>query len=159
MKNTLAVLICIAGLAACTPVSANRGNLLDEYDMKQVVAGQDNRDEVIRKIGSPTAIAPFDDNTWYYLGQKTEKVGIFDPKVTQEKIVVVTFAQDGLVNSVVERRDGRQDVPIVQRQTPTSGNDFTFMQQMLGNLGKFNKQDTTNSATTAGTGTLGGGNR
>lgn len=157
MKRTIALLLCSISLAACTPVTANRGNLLDDYQMKEIVPGQDTRDEVIRKIGSPTTISPFDDNTWYYLGQKTEKTGVFDPKVTQERIVVVSFGQDGFVNSIKERKDGREDVPIVERTTPTSGNDFTFVQQMLGNLGKFNKQDTTNAATTAGTGTVPGG--
>lgn len=152
-----ALLLASLSLVACTPVTANRGNLVDEFDLKEVAAGQDSRDDVIRKIGSPTTIAPFDDNTWYYLGQKTEKRGIFDPDITEEKIVVVQFGQDGLVDSVRERRDGREDVPIVARQTPTGGNDMTFVQQMLGNLGKFNKQDTTNAANTAGTGTVPGG--
>lgn len=158
MMKRLMILLAL-GLAACTPVNATRGNLLEQSDMQEIVAGQDSRDEVIRKVGSPTTISPFNDNVWYYLGQKTKKVGVFDPKVTEEKIVVVTFGQDGLVDSVKQRQEGREDVPIVERKTPTSGNDFTFMQQMLGNLGKFNKQDTTNAASTAGTGTVGGGNR
>lgn len=154
MKKILALALCLSTLAACTPMTANRGNFLDDYQMKEVVAGQDSRDEVTRKIGSPTSISPFNDNIWYYLGQKTEKRGIFDAKVTDERIVVVTFGQDGLVDSMVERRDGREDVAIVQRTTPTSGNEVTFVQQMLGNLGKFNKQSTTNSAETAGAGTI-----
>ena len=156
MNKFLLALSCLT-LISCTPVTANRGNLLDAEQMKQVTAGADTRDDVVRKIGSPTAISPFDDNIWYYMGQKTEKVGIFDPKITEEKIVVVTFAPDGKVNSVAERRDGRQDVPIVSRETPTSGNEVTFVQQMLGNLGKFNKSSTTNAATTAGSGTVPGG--
>jgi len=151
MKNIVILAAALLSVAACTPVTANRGNLLDTEQMKQVAAGVDTRDEVIRKIGSPTTISAFDDNIWYYMGQKTEKKGIFDPKITQEKIVVVTFAPDGFVNTVVERRDGRQDVPIVSRETPTSGNEVTFVQQMLGNLGKFNKSTSTNAATTAGT--------
>ena len=159
MKNILASALLLTTLTACTPVTANRGNFLDDYQMKEVVAGQDSRDEVIRKIGSPTSISPFNDNIWYYLGQKTEKRGIFDPKVTDERIVVVTFGQDGLVDSMVQRKEGREDVTLVKRTTPTSGNEITFVQQMLGNLGKFNKQDTTNAANTAGTGTVGGGNR
>lgn len=159
MKNLPALILCLLAVSACTPITANRGNLLEDYQMKEVVAGQDGRDEVIRKIGSPTNISAFNDNIWYYMGQKTEKSGIFDPKITQERIVVVTFGQDGLVDSIVERRDGREDVAIVARETPTSGNEITFVQQMLGNLGKFNKQSTTNSAQTAGTGTVGGGNR
>lgn len=148
----LATAISLSLLTACTPVAATRGNLLEDYQMKEILPGVDAKEDVVRKIGSPTTIAPFDENTWYYMGQKTEKKGILDPKVTQERIVVVRFdGTDGKVSTVHERRDGRDEIPIVQRTTPASGNDFTFMQQMLGNIGKFNRQEE-NAATTAGGG-------
>ncbi len=153
MKQTF-ILSLIAGflLAGCTPMVANRGNLLEDYQMKELQPGIDGRDEVARKIGSPTTVAPFDDNTWYYMGQKTSKTGILDAKITQERIVVVTFdPADGLLNRVVERKDGREDIPLVQRKTPTTGNEFTVIQQMMGNLGKFNKSTGSAAATAGGT--------
>ncbi len=149
MKTAFLSLTALLLLSACTPMTANRGNMLDDYQMKELEPGVDTRDEVVRKIGSPTTVAPFDDNTWYYIGQKTSKRGILDPEITEERIVAVTFAADGMLDKVVERKDGREDIPITQRKTPTTGNEFTFMQQMLGNLGKFNKQDG-NAAATAG---------
>lgn len=153
MKNRhllLPSLACLALLApACTPVTAVRGNLLEDYQMKEILPGVDAREDVIRKVGSPTTVAPFDENTWYYMGQKTEKKGIMDPKVTQERIVMVVFGADGKVDKVQERKDGREDIPLVQRTTPASGTDFTFLQQMMGNLGKFNKKDTSSAADTA----------
>ncbi|HNQ92102.1 MAG TPA: outer membrane protein assembly factor BamE [Alphaproteobacteria bacterium] len=149
--SVLSLLILIAGLSACTPQVATRGNLLEDYQMKEILPGIDGKDEVMRKIGSPTTVAPFDDNVWYYMGQRTEKKGILDPKITQERIVVVSFdATDGKVDNVVERKDGREDVPIVQRKTPTSGNEFTFIQQMLGNVGKFNKAPESAARTAGG---------
>lgn len=158
MKQTF-ILSLIAGflLAGCTPMVANRGNLLDDYQMKELEPGVDGPDEVVRKLGSPTTVAPFDDHTWYYIGQKTSKTGILDAKITEERIVVVTFnPADGLVDRVVERQDGREDIPLVQRKTPTTGNEFTVIQQMMGNLGKFNRAEG-NAATTAGG--SGGANR
>ncbi len=153
MKHLLLLLsvISLSFLSACTPTKATRGNLLEDYQLKEVLPGIDGKDDVIRKIGSPTTIAPFDDNTWYYFGQKTEKKGILDPKVVQEKIVVVTFdATDGKVGSVKERKDGRDDIPVVQRKTPVSGNEYTFMQQMLGNIGKFNRPEGSATDTAGG---------
>ncbi len=160
MKQTF-ILSLIAGflLTGCTPMVANRGNLLEDYQMKELAPGVDGRDEVVRKIGSPTTVAPFDDNTWYYMGQKTSKTGILDAKITEERIVIVTFDPvDGLVDRVVERKEGREDIPLVQRKTPTTGNEFTVIQQMMGNLGKFNRSEG-NAATTAGGSTSGGRNR
>lgn len=146
----LASLFSLSVVTACTPMTANRGNMLDDYQMKQIQPGIDTRDEVIRKVGSPTTVAPFDDNTWYYIGQKTAKQGILDTKITDERIVVVTFAEDGMVDKVVERKEGRDDIPLVQRKTPTTGNEFTVMQQLLGNLGKFNKPASSAASTATG---------
>lgn len=144
MKNIILpiLILSLTALSACTPMAATRGNLLEEYQLKEVLPGIDGKDDVVRKIGSPTTVSTFDDNTWYYMGQKTKKKGIMDPKVVDEKIVIVTFAAaDGKVLDVKEQKDGRTSIPIVQRTTPVSGNDFTFVQQMLGNVGKFNRPD------------------
>jgi outer membrane protein assembly factor BamE (lipoprotein component of BamABCDE complex) len=155
MKYIFLLLSACFALSACTPTVANRGNLVETYQLQEVIPGQDSRDDVTRKIGSPTTIAPFDTNTWYYMGQRTSKKAMLDPKITRERIIVVTFANDGYVDKIVERRDGRQEIPIVSRKTPTTGNEFTFMQQMLGNLGRFNSAK--GSAATTATG--GGINR
>ena len=125
-------------LTACTPTTAQRGNMLEDYQIKQIAPGVHGKTDVLKLLGSPTTQAPFDDNTWYYLGQNTEKTGIFDPEVKKERIVVVTFGPDGLVNSVRDVPPDRVDVPIESAQTPTRGNEPTIMQQFLGNIGRFN---------------------
>jgi outer membrane protein assembly factor BamE (lipoprotein component of BamABCDE complex) len=151
MKTPLLALMSALLITACTPMTATRGNILDDYQMKELQPGLDTRDDVVRKIGSPTTISAFDDNIWYYMGQKTSKSGIMDAKITEERIVAITFAEDGMVDKVMERKDGREYIPLVQRKTPTTGNEFTVMQQLLGNLGKFNNQ-AGNAANTAGGG-------
>lgn len=146
----LTLLTSLSLLAACTPVTATRGNLLEDYQLKEVLPGIDGKDDVVRKIGSPTTVATFDDNTWYYMGQKTEKKGILDPKVVQEKIIVVKFDADGKVGTVQQAQNGRENIPVVQRTTPVSGNEYTFLQQMLGNIGKFNRQEGSAAETAGG---------
>lgn len=141
MKNVIAFILVTASLltAACTPTVNVRGNLVDNYKLAQVQAGVDTRTDVLRKIGSPTTIAPFDDSVWYYLGQTTEKRGILDDQVKEERVIVVMFTPEGIVDQVKDVKNQRLNVPYVEDKTPTSGNEVTIMQQMLGNLGKFNK--------------------
>ncbi len=142
MKNNKYLLISAALLAlgACTPTVAERGNMLEDHQLTSIVAGRDTRSDVLKIFGSPTTQAPFDENMWYYIGQETEKHGILDPEITKERVVAVKFAQDGTVEYVKELpKDARVDVPIERDKTTTKGNDFTFMQQLLGNLGRFNK--------------------
>src|SRR5690606_35933183 len=135
--KTLAIIIALLAFTACTPTEATRGNIVENYRMAEIIPGVSTRTNVLQSLGSPTTQAPFDDNVWYYLGQKTQKVGIFDPKVVDKKVVVVAFNEEGVVETIEEVDAAMMDVPHVRRKTPTSGNDITVMQQILGNVGRF----------------------
>lgn len=130
-------------MAACAPQMAQRGNMLENYQLEEVKAGEHTRSDIMRILGSPTTKDPFQDDVWYYIGQETAKRGILDPEVVKERIVIVQYDPDGYVGRIADVVDGRIDVPITRNKTPTYGNDLTFFQQLLGNLGKFNPQEAT----------------
>lgn len=125
-------------LPACTPTTAQRGNMLEDHQVQQIAPGVHSKIDVLKLLGSPTTQAPFDENIWYYLGQNTEKSGIFDPRVTKERIVIVAFNEDGTVRTVQDVDPNRIDVPIESAVTVTRGNEPTIVQQFLGNIGRFN---------------------
>ncbi|HEU4839040.1 MAG TPA: outer membrane protein assembly factor BamE [Micavibrio sp.] len=149
MKTSIALLALLL-TAACTPMQATRGNIVEDYRMAEIVPGVSSRTNVLQSLGSPTTKAPFDDNVWYYIGQKTEKRGIFDAKVVDKKVVVVAFNDEGIVETIDKVDSDMIDVPHVRRKTPTSGNDMTVMEQLIGNVGRFNKAK--GSATDTATG-------
>ena len=128
-------------LNACTPTQATRGNIVEDFRMAELTPGVSTRTNVLKSLGSPTTTAPFDDNVWYYIGQKTEKKGVFDHKVTDEKIVVATFDDEGILQTLDHVDSERSDIPKVRRKTKTGGNEVTVMEQLLGNIGKFNAPD------------------
>lgn len=130
-------------LGACSPMQASHGNMVENYRLAEVTPGISTRQNVLKSLGSPTTTAPFDDTIWYYIGQKTEKKAFFDPKVVDEKVVVVAFDADGIVETVKEIEADRVDVPRVRRKTHTGGNEVTIMEQLLGNMGKFNTPKST----------------
>ena len=132
------VTLALISVSACSPIRETHGNFLKTHDIQSVQAGVDTRTEVIQKLGSPTTIAPFDENVWYYLGQKTVKKGIFDPKLRDEKIVIVQYTPEGFVQAINEVDQDRVDIPLNDEKTHTGGNEVGAMQQLLGNLGKFN---------------------
>jgi len=156
MKNSrlLICVICAAIavilLPACTPTKATRGNLVEDFRLTEVQKGVDTESDVLRKLGSPTTKAPFDDKVWYYMGQETEKRGILDPEVKKERVVIVAFDDNGTVMDIQDVQGKRNDIPYVRRKTPTTGNEITVMQQLLGNMGKFNRDGS--AANTAGQG-------
>ncbi len=146
----LSMILACAATVACTPTQATRGNIVEDYRMAEIVPGVSTRTSVLQSLGSPTTQAPFDENVWYYIGQKTEKTGIFDPKVVEKKVVVVAFNNEGIVDTIEEVQAEDVDVPHVRRKTPTSGNEITVLQQLLGNVGRFNKSGGSSATDTAG---------
>lgn len=123
--------------AGCTPTHKIHGNFLKDHQIEGVEKGTDTQSDILRKLGSPTTVAPFNNNIWYYIGQETEKRGILDPEVKEERIVMVAF-KNGYVDQITDVDNERQDIPYVRRETPTSGTEMNAVQQFLGNLGKFN---------------------
>lgn len=141
MQKKAAIVFCFifVGLTqGCTPVKSQHGNLLQDYQIETIQAGEHSRSDVLRLLGSPTTQSAFNPDIWYYLGQEMEKRGILDEKVTEERIVRVTFNQQGIVETTELLDEERQNIPFARGKTPTHGNDLTVAQQLLGNLGRFN---------------------
>lgn len=124
--------------------------MVEDFRIKEVVPGVSTRQNVLKSLGSPTTTAPFDDNTWYYIGQKMEKKGVFDRTVTEERVVLAQFDEEGILQRLEEIDNQRQDIPTVSRETPTGGNEITALEQILGNVGKFNNQNNASAVDTAG---------
>jgi outer membrane protein assembly factor BamE (lipoprotein component of BamABCDE complex) len=123
-------------LAGCEPIVANRGNTLEEDRIAQVKPGVSSKNDVFEALGSPSMVSTFDDNTWYYVGQRTEREAFFDPVVTDRKVVLVRFDDTDHVRAV-DRVGLDQAVPIdpLTESTPAAGRELTFMEQLLGNIG------------------------
>ncbi|MDX9861199.1 MAG: outer membrane protein assembly factor BamE [Rhodospirillales bacterium] len=134
-------------VAACSSRIATHGNLPDPERLAEVVPGQIAKGEVAEILGSPSSIAAFNEETWYYISERKETKAFLAPDVTERKVVIVRFDDKGIVSSVetLGLEDGR-NVELVERSTPTAGNEMTILEQVLGNMGRFNKADT-NSAT------------
>lgn len=142
----LGLSLCVSGfiitagvnLTGCTPVKATRGNLLAQEQVAEVIPGEHHKSDVMRILGTPTTQSIFNDNKWYYVGMHTEQTAFLDPDVTEKRILVVDFDENDIVMSMNDIDHEGYDVPISARQTPTSGQDMNVIQQILGNVGRFN---------------------
>ena len=127
-------------LTACAPTKIARGNYVEPYELSKIVPGETLEEEVAKTLGTPTTRAPFNDDIWYYIGEKRQKQGFLDPKVLDRRVIEIEF--DPETRKVVRVQemtdDGMVDLPLVQRTTPTAGNEISPIQQLLGNLGRFN---------------------
>lgn len=136
--------VALLGLAAtgCAPTVVTRGNMTDPEAVASIKTGSTTRDEVASLLGTPTSVGTFDSNVWYYIGQKTEKIAFFKPEVLERRVVVVHFDDGGVVKDLkqLDAASG-QDVEMVDRTTPTHGREMGFLEQMVGNFGRFSAKD------------------
>ena len=138
---TAAVLVS-ATLSGCATRVAVRGNLPDSERLAEVVPGDMSREEVAEILGSPSSVTPFDSDMWLYISEKTETFAFMAPEVVERNVIMVKFTDKGIVNEVKKLDlSNAQDVKHVERETPTSGNEVTFWDQLFYNVGRFNTGD------------------
>jgi outer membrane protein assembly factor BamE (lipoprotein component of BamABCDE complex) len=126
-------------LASCSPIVDTRGYNRESEDLQQIVVGQTNAEDVKALLGSPTTTSNFGDEVWYYVTQKKERVGFFAPEVTEQYVTAITFDAQKQVSHVdsFTKEEGKS-VQMVSKKTPTEGHTITFIEQLLGNMGRFN---------------------
>ncbi len=139
--RSLLLIACLL-LSSCAwlmPPPQLRGNKVDPESLKELVPGTSTKADVSAVIGSPTARDSFDDNTWLYISEVTqERIGRTLGELTQN-VVVMNFDDKGVLTNVhtLDKADALP-VTVIARTTPSPGTEASFLQQLLGNIGRFN---------------------
>ncbi len=133
-------MLAAASLAACVPNVDQRGNLPEPEKIAQIQPGRTTRDQVVKILGTPSSVGVFNDKSWYYISRKTSQVAFLDPDVLDQQVYIVNFDGKGVVRGVdhKEMKDGR-DIEPAPGATPAPGRELTLVEQVLGNIGRFNK--------------------
>jgi outer membrane protein assembly factor BamE (lipoprotein component of BamABCDE complex) len=133
------LLLLVSGCNVLDAPKQLRGNHVDADQLKELVPGTSTRADVTSLLGSPTAHATFDDNTWLYISETTRTRVGRSPGVVAQDVTVLTFDPAGVLRDVKHLDKGdSKDVTVVNRATPSPGSEASFLQQLLGNVGKFN---------------------
>jgi outer membrane protein assembly factor BamE (lipoprotein component of BamABCDE complex) len=131
------LLLCIT-LAACAPTLVMQGYVPDDETLAGVEQGVDTKNAVVTKLGSPSTIATFDDDTWIYVNKRSEVFAFFEPTVLSQNVVAINFDPEGRVEKIrrFTLEDGRLIDPITRR-TLTQGRELGLLEQLFGNVGRF----------------------
>jgi outer membrane protein assembly factor BamE (lipoprotein component of BamABCDE complex) len=129
-----------AALCGCAATVDKRGNLPDPDKLAAIRPGATTKDEVVKILGTPSSIGVFNDKSWYYISRRTEQLAFFDPDVLDQQVYIVNFDDRGVVKALDHRdlKDGREITP-APGATPAPGRELTFLEQIIGNVGRFNK--------------------
>ena len=115
-----------------------RGNRVDAERLGELVPGVSTRADVTAVLGSPSARASFDENTWIYISALTRPRIGSTQAVLEQQVVTVSFDSKGTMQAATTRT-GVDSLPVdvVSRTTPAPGTDAGFFQQLFGNIGRF----------------------
>jgi len=149
----LAGVVAAPLLAACETIVDQRGFAATPGAVEKLEVGAQSREDVVRLIGSPSAVATFNPNVWYYISQKQETWAFMKTETLEQKVIQLTFDDTGRLKAQksYDLADAK-DITMVARITPTAGKELTILEQVLGNVGRFSgpKQPTNPGAPTGG---------
>jgi outer membrane protein assembly factor BamE (lipoprotein component of BamABCDE complex) len=149
LSAALALCLVVTACGWFLPPPQTRGNRVGQDQLKELVPGISTKADVTALIGSPTQKAMFDENTWLYITEVTrprlgQTLGLLD-----QGVVVLNFDERSILTGVKSvTQEDSIPVSVASHTTPSPGTEASFMQQLLGNIGKFNA---------GGTSGLGGG--
>jgi outer membrane protein assembly factor BamE (lipoprotein component of BamABCDE complex) len=125
-------------VAGCAVSEDQRGNLPDPEKLAQIQPGTTSKEQVVKILGSPSSESTFDDDVWYYISRKTKQIAFFSPVVLDQQVYIVDFNDKGIVKDVGHKTmaDGEHISP-APGATPSPGRELSFMEQLIGNIGRF----------------------
>ena len=125
--------------SGCSPDLDTRGNIPLAEVVEGIKPGKQSREAVTEMLGSPSTITLFGDEVWYYIGKRTETIAFFEPDVLEQHVLEIRFDKKGVVKAIRNHNvDNARDVDLVDRVTPTKVKELGFLEQIIGNVGRFN---------------------
>lgn len=110
----------------------NEGYVIDMVNLETVPVGS-SREQTLLALGSPSMTAMHDDEVFYYMSQTRYRSAQFmKPKITNRRILAIYFNRKGKIARIANY--GLQDGKLfdfVSRTTPTSGNEQSFLVELL----------------------------
>lgn len=136
-----AFIVALVVLSACTTIKQNNGAEIRQVKLDQITP-ESTKGDVFRLLGSPSTKSVYGQETWYYITSKLEKQLVRDDKILNQSIIAITFNEiDGVDNIEFYNTDDRREFATSKKVTPTAGKSLSVIEQILGNVGKFNTDD------------------
>ena len=126
-------------LLACA-TTVPHGHLKEDEALSSIKVGTTTQAEVTKALGSPSSQSTFGPPTWYYISSIQEQRSILPPKKLDQHVVEIAFDSSGVVTELKQYAlSDSKNIEVATATTPTEGQKLGFFEQMIDNLGRFNK--------------------
>lgn len=135
------IVVCSLALLSCSHKETVHGHYVQDIDLEKIKIGQTTKMDARRILGTPSAADPFKDQDWYYIGQTNRKKIFQKPEILDRQITILSFNENNVLVKIQELDlDDSQDIDMASAKTRTAGKSPSFVQQFVGNFGRFKKQ-------------------
>jgi len=137
-RLSIALLLTLAG---CTTIDI-RGHEVDPSQLAKIEIGVTTKEQVAQMLGTPSSVSTFGNKTWFYISETTRRRAFLSPAVEKSNVTRIEFDEKAHVKGIdsLTEKD-KQVVSHISRATPTSGHTFGVVEQIFGNIGRFNGKD------------------
>ncbi|MEL6413727.1 MAG: outer membrane protein assembly factor BamE [Pseudomonadota bacterium] len=137
-RRVILASIALAALtSACiSPIEDYHGYTADEILPENIEVGEDTRASVLAQLGSASTESVFDENTWFYITTRRERIAFLTPRTSQRSITAIRFGEDDVVAELLtyDETDG-EIIRYASRETPTRGRELGLLEQIFGTVG------------------------
>lgn len=128
-------------LTGCQTVDV-RGQYISDSLIEKIDKSNMTKNEILRDVGSPTYIPQYSENYWYYIQRSQTSRAWFKPKVVEQRVVKLTFNEEGVVTSAeLVENEHTDKIKVQKKYTATKGTEKSGLQKFVGNFGRFNKSN------------------
>jgi outer membrane protein assembly factor BamE (lipoprotein component of BamABCDE complex) len=133
--------VFFVGLCGCETIDIH-GHEIDLEKIQDVKVGKTTKQQVTETFGTPSAVSTFNNNTWFYMSETTSTRAFFSPTILKSNVTRIDFDNKGVVQTLSSLTEAdRMIVSHIYRTTPTAGYKFGVIEQLFGNIGRFNGKD------------------
>lgn len=133
--------VLLLSLTGCVTIDI-RGHEVEPAQLAAIKVGRTTKKQVAELLGTPSSVSTFDNQTWFYMYEETQRRAFLSPYVMKSNVTRIQFDKNERVlklDSLTEK--DYQVISHVHRETPTAGHTFGVIEQLLGNVGRFNGKD------------------
>ncbi|PIR31608.1 MAG: hypothetical protein COV36_07905 [Alphaproteobacteria bacterium CG11_big_fil_rev_8_21_14_0_20_44_7] len=131
-------IVILFAIAACTQIEESHGINVRPASMEKITPVS-SKEDVMKLLGSPSTKSSFGTEVWYYISNQQEKRIFSENEILKQNTLAISFDETDQISNIelYDKDDGRV-FDFASETTPTAGHDLTVIEQILGNVGRFN---------------------
>ena len=133
----LSVALCL--LTSCSVEIEEHGKRIEKDLLNKIEPGSTQKEQVLSILGAPSTENDFGNTAWFYIASNNKPTALFGNKLVSRSIIKIMFNDKNTVTKITTLTEKDQNtVEHNQEKTPTAGQEIGILQQLLGNVGRFN---------------------